>query len=401
MFKFLSEDPLISSLRLHGYSVVTLPRANVKPLQVLTRNDNYFYKVGEFTTVFKAKSNIDVPKVKENVEAVDLSGKRSSEFSLDVGLTLVGNIISAFGGSPLGLDNAYSHSKTISFAYEDVLENRIEMSELRQFLNDAEINPFSPHTSELLESDEVYLITSTIKSKKITVYPTASTVTTLKDSITTIQGIVGANIKVTNTGQDPPAMMFESSIPLVLGFKAIQIFYREGRYEMQELPSSDISMRQEPNKNTISPITAGPFVRLITDDINRKAAPIIEYEKPHHLLLDLDERLMEKRFEAYGELLSLLEVLAKYNPVPVKYETIRNLSKNLQEWFFRKRGDLVLSPKSYPLYHNLQREIHAISGFNERDGILPDEDKSSITKRSSELRASMRDDLHKKPFSTD
>jgi hypothetical protein len=110
---------------------------------------------------------------------------------------------------------------------------------------------------------------------------------------------------------------------------------------------------------------------------------------------------MEKRFEAYGELLSLLEVLAKYNPVPVKYETIRQLSKNLQEWFFRKKGDLVLSPKSYPLYHNLQREIHAISGFNEREGILPDEDKSSITKRSSELRTSMRNDLHRKPFSTD
>jgi hypothetical protein len=66
MFKFLSEDPLIFSLRQFGYNIVRSPRANVKPLQVLIKNDNRLYKVGELTTVFKARSNIDVPNDKGN-----------------------------------------------------------------------------------------------------------------------------------------------------------------------------------------------------------------------------------------------------------------------------------------------------------------------------------------------
>jgi len=262
MFGFLSNDPLISSLRSFGYNVVRLPRADITPLQILTKKNNEFQRLGEVSAVFKSRGNVAIPDIHENIPAANVSGQKSGDLSLGLGLSILGGIISALGGSPLALDTKYQKAKSVSFQYEGVLENNIGIVELDQFLTDADINPFSTYVSDLLKSDQVYITTSTIKSRKFTIYPKSAKGVDLGIQIPQIQGIVGSNIKVSSQGQDSSAITFEGSILLVFGFQAVQLFYDRGHYTRQEPVKADAVMRGTSRRRGAKLLSYGPFIEL-------------------------------------------------------------------------------------------------------------------------------------------
>src|SRR5205807_5565317 len=90
------------------------------------------------------------------------------------GLSVLGNVIAAMGGSNLGLKSSYEHAATIQFEFTDVFENRVEVAALDRYLAAADIDPLSRQAGRLLEDDEMYAVTSTIKSNKITVQAASS-----------------------------------------------------------------------------------------------------------------------------------------------------------------------------------------------------------------------------------
>jgi len=155
----------------------------------------------------------------------------------------LGGILSAMGGSSLGLDAAYSQVKTVSFQYEDVLEDRIDLASLDQYLTDADISPFSTWVKDLLEADDVYVINSIIKSKKFSVLPKMSKGATFRPDIPNIQNIVGGKIQVSSSARNASAVTFEGADPLVFGFKAARLFYHSGRYTSQEPARSDVPLK--------------------------------------------------------------------------------------------------------------------------------------------------------------
>ena len=47
------------------------------------------------------------------------------------------------GGSKLGLDVTYKNAKTAAFEFADVLEDRVDLADVDQYLTDADISAFS------------------------------------------------------------------------------------------------------------------------------------------------------------------------------------------------------------------------------------------------------------------
>jgi hypothetical protein len=150
--------------------------------------------------------------------------------SIGIGLSIIGSIIGAMGGSKLGLDTKYEQAKTAAFEFQDVLQDKIEIVRLDQYLADADVSPFSRYVAELLEADELYITTATIKSTKFTVEAKKSDGAALDVSIPEIQGIVGGNVKTSGASSVTSKVTYESSIPLVFGFQAVRLFYDQGRY---------------------------------------------------------------------------------------------------------------------------------------------------------------------------
>lgn len=240
----ICNDPFITYLKAFGYTTIRLPKADFRPLQLLVLQGKDLDRLGDLATVLVTGSNIPLPPISENSQAANISGQRTSDLSIGLGLSILGSILGAMGGSKLSLDVAYKQAKSAVFEFQDVLEDRIEVTKLDQFLADADVNPFSRHVADLLESDALYVTTATIKSTKFTVQAKQSDGTALQVSVPVIQQIVGGNVKVSGESEVTSKVTYEGTIPLVFGFQAVQLFYDQGQYtRFEPLPPGNVAAR--------------------------------------------------------------------------------------------------------------------------------------------------------------
>jgi hypothetical protein len=244
---FSSNDPTTSFLKPLGYLVVKLPRATIKPLQLFEkRKEELVIKLGEPSELFEVPGKVPLPSIQMNKPTANISGQRSCDLAFDVGFSMLSGIISNFGGSALGLEPKYQQAKSISFQYEDVLEDSISRIELDKFLNNAVIcQSCSKWITSLLENDKVLIITDTIKSCRFTVLAKDSKGNGVDFQVPELQQIVGGKIAVSSHGKTSSAITYEGKKSLVFGFKAVKLFYCGGQYTSQE-PAKDICAEPSP-----------------------------------------------------------------------------------------------------------------------------------------------------------
>lgn len=223
-------DQSMRYLKSFGYNVVRLPRADIRPLQILMKNGSSLEPLGDLAALLVAGMHKPLPNVYANVKTASISGQRTSDLSLDVGLDILGNIIGAMGGGRIGLKSQYSNARTIAFEFHDVLTDSVQIVELDQFLTDSGTDPFSTHLKSLLESDNIYIITSTIKSNELSVEASKRNKTSVDVDVSAIKEILGPNIKVNANADRSSTMSFTGEEDLIFGFKAIKLVYEDGRY---------------------------------------------------------------------------------------------------------------------------------------------------------------------------
>jgi len=226
----LCNDQSVSYLKSFGYNVVRLPKADINPLQIITKNGVASEVLGDLSTILVQGGTINLPLVKRNEITAAISGQRTSDLSVGVGLSILSNIIGAMGGGKIGLDSQYNNARTIAFEFQEVLTDSVEIAALDQYLSDADINPYSTHMRKLLESDDIYIITSVIKSTTLNVEAAAKDKTAIHVDVPAIQQIVGANIKIEANASQSSKVSFSGKIPLVFGFKAVKLSYDDGKY---------------------------------------------------------------------------------------------------------------------------------------------------------------------------
>jgi len=264
----LCSDPFLSYLKSYGYSVIRLPRVDVAPLQLLVQQGRNLDRLGDITTVFVPGPRVGVPPLRPDVPAASISGQRTGDLSIGVGLSILGSVLGAMGASTLGLDVTYKRAKMAAFEFGDVTEDTVEVAKLDQFLSDADVNPLSRHVSSLLEADDIFVTTATIKSQKFTVEAKASSGEGLEISVPEIQDVVGANAKVTADASTRSKITYAGSVPLVFGFQAIRLFYEDGRYTAFEPLTAGTSgmkgLERVPDDGTTRLVSSAAFVRLGT-----------------------------------------------------------------------------------------------------------------------------------------
>ena len=101
---------------------------------------------------------------------------------------------------------------------------------LDQFLTQADINPNSQGITKLLDADEVFITTSTIKSKKFSVDAKSDSGTTVQVDVPVIQQLVGGSIQVSQSTLAEGTLTYEGQTPLVFGFQAVRLFFDNGHY---------------------------------------------------------------------------------------------------------------------------------------------------------------------------
>jgi hypothetical protein len=191
---------------------------------------------------------------------------------VNIGLSFLGAFIGALGGNNLGVQTAFSQAKTITFQYAGVMEDCLDVLALETFVKGGTINPQIPSgTLEKLLDDEIYVVTSVLKTRRIVVSAQGEAGQGLQLDVPIIQGAVGGNLKVDRQGTTTSKVMFEGAFPLAFGLQAVQlVFDNSGEFlTTQQLPSGDAAARAfvqtTPGHGTRGPVfleARGAFVRL-------------------------------------------------------------------------------------------------------------------------------------------
>lgn len=221
-------DPFVTYLKSFGYNPIRLPRANIRPLQLLARDGKELTWIGDVTDLFVGPA--ELPKLEIDNPAAAIAGKRTGELSLGVALNLLGNVIGALGGTKLGLDVAYKSARKAVFEFPDVLEDRVSVAKLDQYLAQSDVNPNSVAIGKMLDADDIYITTSCIKSRKFTVDAESERGTTVALDVPVIQQTVGGTVKVSAAGASQGKLTYEGPVPLVFGFQAVRLYYDNGAY---------------------------------------------------------------------------------------------------------------------------------------------------------------------------
>lgn len=235
-------DPLVSILKSVGYNIIRLPKADVQPLQLLYQNGKNLERLGSVTKLLITGQSISVPRISKNTQAVSISGTQTGQMKIGFGLSLLGTIIGAMGGSSLGIEAEYQSAWTAVFEFLDVLEDRIEIIDLDKYLGDADINPAGIYSSKLLEADKLFITTAVIKSAKFTFEARDGNGAGMGVNVPAIQNIVSGNVKVGKESGSSTKISYKGKIPLVFGFQAVRLFYNDGSYAALK-PVSNVAMK--------------------------------------------------------------------------------------------------------------------------------------------------------------
>jgi hypothetical protein len=222
-------DPFVNALKSFGYNIVRLPKADIQPLLLLSKNGDNLDRLGTVTKLLTPGETIAAPKITADVSAANLNGSRTGSMKIGLGLSILGNIIGAMGGN-MGVEAQYQQAKSAVFEFQSVLQDQIDIVELDQYLGDADINPASVFVSKLLDADKLYVVTATIKSSKFGFEAKTSSGAEVKVNVPVIQQVVGGNVTVGGDSATTSKLTYEGKIPLIFGFQAVQLFFDNGKY---------------------------------------------------------------------------------------------------------------------------------------------------------------------------
>ena len=224
------KDKSITYLKSCGYNVIRVPKADIQPLQIFVSERGILKPLGQLSTILNP-GEIPLPSVKQDQVMAGIKGKRTNDLSIGVGISILGNIIGAMGGSKLGLESKFSKARTIAFEFVDVLEDSIEIAKLDQYLANADVNPHSRQLAQLLEADEIFVTTATIKSNKFTIEVKKKNNVDAGVTVPEIKEVVGGNVEVKTSADAENKIAFEGKVPLGFGFQAVQLIYEDGQYK--------------------------------------------------------------------------------------------------------------------------------------------------------------------------
>jgi hypothetical protein len=257
----------ITFLKRFGYSVFRVPRMSAQPLEVLHRSGKDLTRLGSITDL--VSGGAPPPVHRDDQPGVDIEGTETGKVNVNIGVNILGSFIGALGGGNLGLQTAFNRAKSVTFKYAGVKEDSVDVLVLEQFVKAGEINRNIPSgTVDKLIDDEVYVITSILKTNKIIVSAQAEAGTAVQLDVPVIQQAVGGSVKVASEGALTSSIAFEGAIPIPFAFQAVQLQFDEsGEFlTTEQLIAGDAAARaietEGPVASRVFLSAAGAFVRM-------------------------------------------------------------------------------------------------------------------------------------------
>ena len=263
-------DQSLTFLRQFGFSVFRFPRASAQPLELLHRDGKDLTRLGLLPDLIDRGTAAALDVRREASPGIDIEGKESSRVNVAIGLNILGSFIGALGGGKLGVDAGFKNARTVTFQYTGVMEDTVDILSLEKFIKGGRVSTLIPSgTLEKLLDDEVYVVTSVLKTRKIVVSAQGEGGTSVAVDVPVLKEAVGGNLKVETGNTRESRVAFEGPVAVAFAFQAVQLVFDEsGEFlTTQQLPAGEAAARSlsQParlqNRGPVFLETRGAFVR--------------------------------------------------------------------------------------------------------------------------------------------
>lgn len=159
---------------------------------------------------------------------------------------------------------AYSRAKSATFAFGNTKRAETDLALVDQFLASASIDRYAQAARDMLDSDDVYLVSSVIKSNAISVAAKTSGDANLDVDVPVVQGAIGGNLKVEGNAASTGLVKYTGAVPLAFGFQAIRLFFEDGVYQTFKSVKAGSVSAESPD-NAPDRISLGFDIMLMAD----------------------------------------------------------------------------------------------------------------------------------------
>lgn len=227
----LCTDDSLTYLNGIGYNVIRLPRRGIDPLDVLGRDGKSLERLGRLDQIWASSKPVPIPG--GSLVAAKISGQRTSELSLSIGLKMLSNVLAAIGAKMPNLDFAYSQASTLQFTFESVTTRGVDAFAVGEYLGAGDLRGPSPVFDRyfLEEDTEAFVITEVLESTSISVTAKDDSKSGIKVDMPAIQNVVGAAVTIDMKAGSGSDLTFSGTEPVTFGFKAFQIAFA-GRWRV-------------------------------------------------------------------------------------------------------------------------------------------------------------------------
>jgi len=216
-------------LKEFGFNLVAMPKPDIYPLQVLAKEDNEtVFKIGTINDLFSQGDEVAPPAIERNKTVPEIiKGTFLIDLELNTKINLMNFWKSAFNGANFNAQINSSDKILFSYAQGKVTEVS-SLIQLNAYINDAKLNRNISTFRDQLEKENIYIITSVLKSNTFELELVNNDSYKADFEISDKQKVVEISSDVQRKKEINNIISHNSETDcLVVGFKAVKLIYNK------------------------------------------------------------------------------------------------------------------------------------------------------------------------------
>jgi len=215
-------DKTTTMLRTQNYNVVRHPREGINPLDLIGTVKDAVHQLGGLDKLI-TNPPPNAPTITRDQAAADLEGQQSDKQAAGIGLSFLSSILSALGGN-LDVSAQYQNARRLQFTFNDVVTDTVAPLDVGEYLKKGQVNSDNLVLQEfVLGKGTLFLITQTLKAKKITVKSENEKGGEVKVDVPVIKGIASGKVNVEANADQSSLVTYSGTKSIVFGFQAFRV----------------------------------------------------------------------------------------------------------------------------------------------------------------------------------
>lgn len=209
-------------LRQAGYTLLRLPRADVKPLTLLLKTSKGAVEKlnADIRSLFEPV-DLQPPAISKDIPLPSaLSSEEKLDLKTELNFSFLKGLLTAFTGSA---DLSLTNADTILVQLGDAKIKSIDIIKLDAFIQNAKVNTMAKSILERLKDDDLFVITEVINAKSFTINESSNATVSAEASATVKAVEAGSSTNYSEERKRNIANKDDNYYTIAM--KAYQIFY--------------------------------------------------------------------------------------------------------------------------------------------------------------------------------